>query len=101
MLYFEIRPALQRLDNTEKGRLFDAILDYAADGITPEFDGMLGMAWDFIRPNLDRDAKRYNQKSIGSQYAVYVRECKRKGREPVSREDWVITIQQAETDDIE
>lgn len=94
MLYFEIRPALQRLEYTEKGHLLDAILDYGADGIVPEFDGMLGMAWDFIRPNLDRDAKQYNQKVIKSRYAVYVRECKKEGFEPEDYEDWVIATKQ-------
>ena len=62
---------------------------------------MLGMAWDFIRPNLDRDAKQYNQKVIKSQYAVYVRECNKKGIEAAVYEDWVVATKQTPLDDIE
>lgn len=59
MLYFDIRPCLKRLSREEKGALFEAILDYAEYGVLPEVDGVLGVAWDFIQPRLDRDKERY------------------------------------------
>ena len=59
MLYFDIRPCLKRLSREEKGALFEAILDYAEYGVLPEVDGVLGVAWDFIKPRLDRDKERY------------------------------------------
>ena len=59
MLYFEIRPCLERLTMDEQGQLFNAILAYGEDGIEPNFDYMLGIAWDFIKPRLDRDRERY------------------------------------------
>jgi len=59
MLYFDIRPCLKRLSREEKGVLFEAILDYAEYGMLPEVDGVLGIAWDFIQPRLDRDRERY------------------------------------------
>lgn len=37
MLYFEIRPCLERLTMDEQGRLFNAILDYGEEGIEPKF----------------------------------------------------------------
>ena len=61
MLYFEIRPCLERLTMDDRGRLFNAILDYGEDGIEPDFDYMLGIAWDFIKPRLDRDRERYEK----------------------------------------
>lgn len=57
MLYFEVRPALRRLSDEEKGRLFEAILDYGENGILPIFDGCLGVAWDFIQPRIDADSQ--------------------------------------------
>lgn len=63
MLYFEIRPCLERLTMEEQGQLFRAILDYGEEGIEPNFDYMLGIAWDFIKPRLERDRERYEEVS--------------------------------------
>ena len=59
MLYFDIRPCLKRLSNEEKGMILEAILDYSEHGVLPEVEGMVGVAWDFIQPRLDRDRERY------------------------------------------
>lgn len=59
MFYFNVRPCLKRLDIAEKGRLFEAILDYGEFGIIPEMDGALGVAWDFIQNRIDLDSQRY------------------------------------------
>ncbi len=59
MFYFDTRPCLKRLSNEDKGRLFEAILDFGEYGVIPDFDGTLGVAWDFIQPKIDRDCKRY------------------------------------------
>ena len=59
MFYFDVRPCIKRLSESEKGRLFEAILDYAQFGVIPEVDGMLGVAWDFIQPKIDRDNEKY------------------------------------------
>ena len=61
MFYFDMRPCLKRLSPEEKGRLFEGILDYAQFGVLPEFEGMLGVAWDFIQPHIDRDGQRYEE----------------------------------------
>lgn len=71
MLYFEIRPCLARLTMDEQGQLFNAILDYGEEGIEPNFDYMLGIAWDFIKPRLDRDRDRYEER---------VRQCEEAAR---------------------
>jgi hypothetical protein len=63
MLYFEIRPCLEHLTMDEQGQLFNAILDYGETGTEPNFDYMLGIAWDFIKPRLDRDKERYEEVS--------------------------------------
>lgn len=58
MIYFEVRDSLQFLSLEDKGKLFDAILEYGEFGVVPKFDGMLGMAWSFMKPKLDVDAER-------------------------------------------
>lgn len=90
MFYFDVRPCIKRLDINEKGRLFEAILDYGEYGIIPELDGALGVAWDFIQPKLDRDTGRYDRQVEQRQYAVYVREVKKKEQTPLGFEEWKI-----------
>ena len=62
MLYFDLRGSLNRLSLEDKGRLLDAILDFGQYGAVPEFEGMLGLAWDFIQPRVERDRERYEEK---------------------------------------
>lgn len=49
-----IRPCLNRLTDAEQAQLFRAILDYGQFGIEPGFEDHLGIAWDFIKPMIDR-----------------------------------------------
>lgn len=88
MFYFDVRPCIKRLDVNEKGRLFEAILDYGEFGIVPDLDGALGVAWDFIQPKLDRDAGRYDKQVEQKQYAVFSREVRKNGGNPVSFDEW-------------
>lgn len=88
MLYFDIRPCLNRMSREEQGELFVAILDYAQYGVVPELDGLLGVAWDFIQPRLDRDREKYGQTVSKRKYAAYVRDEKNQGNTPLSFDDW-------------
>lgn len=88
MFYFDIRPCLKRLSAEEKGMLFEAILDYAEHGTEPDFDGVVGVAWDFIKPGIDRDSDRYGNQVLQKQYAAYVREAKKNGLTPLPFDDW-------------
>lgn len=88
MFYFDIRPCIKRLGYEDKGRLFEAILDYGQSGTIPEFDGVLGIAWDFIQPRLDQDSERYGEKIDQRRYAVYVREAKKRDILPLSFDEW-------------
>lgn len=90
MLYFDIRQPLEVLPYEDKGRLFDAILEYGELGTIPEFDGMLAMAWGFIQPKLDRDSKEYERTVLKRQYATFCREIKRKGAPDVPFDEWVV-----------
>lgn len=73
----------------QRGILFDAILEYAECGVEPTFcDDTMKMAWAFVRPRTDRDGMNYNLKVAKSKYAVYCREAKKEGKEPLSFTDW-------------
>ncbi len=80
MIYFEVRESLKFLSLEEKGKLFDAVLEYGELGVIPEFDGMLGMAWAFMKPKLDADAERYEDTILQRRYAVATREAKKAGQ---------------------
>lgn len=63
MLYFDIEPALSLLDDSQCGKLFRAIVEYAHYATIPEFEEKLtNMAWSLIRPNLDRDRMSYDKR---------------------------------------
>lgn len=92
MIYFNMVEPLKRLDHTGKGRLFEAMLDYGQYGEIPDFedDGMLLMAWDFIHPKLDADARSYRKKVTKNSYSSYCAKEKKNDRVPVDFEEWCI-----------
>ena len=91
MLYFELRPSLRRLSSRERLALYDAIMDYGEWGVVPDFTGKLAVAWDFVQPKLDRDDEAYLRNVQQRRYALYARECKRDGAEPLSYKEWRVS----------
>ena len=89
MIYFDIRPAIQRLSLEERGIIFTAILDFAELGVVPELDGMAGMCFDLIRPKIERDSERYKLVKSQRRYATYCREVKKAGGVPVPFDEWL------------
>lgn len=59
LIYMDCEQHLQLLSNEERGELFMALFGYAKRGKIPEFDGMLKMAFSFIKAQMDRDIERY------------------------------------------
>ena len=92
MLYFDILEPIRVLPDSDKGKLLVAMLEYGRDGIVPEFDGMLALAWGFVRPKLDKDQEEYNRTVLKRMYATACRDRKKKGEEDISFEDWLMTI---------
>lgn len=90
MLYFDMLEPIRVLPDADKGRLLTAILEYGKDGIVPEFDGMLALAWGFVRPKIDRDLQEYERTVLRRQYATFCRERKRKNEPEVSFEEWLM-----------
>lgn len=101
MIYFDMRPALECLTTEEKGRLFEAILEYAENGIVPSFDGALAMMWCFVKPKLDKDDETYKLKCIKRKYSTYCREAKRAELNIpyLSFNEWLVQVYAREEDD--
>ncbi|MBA1336758.1 MAG: hypothetical protein HPY66_3194 [Firmicutes bacterium] len=59
ILYHDYRQHLELLSDEEKGKLLMALFEYSEDGVIPDFDGMLKMAFSFIKAQIDRDAAKY------------------------------------------
>lgn len=89
MIYFDIRKPLSWLPNEDKGRLLDAILEYGEFGVVPEFDGMLGMAWGFIQPRLDKDGDNYENSKAQRQYASFCKKRNGYSLPKIAFEDWL------------
>ena len=92
MIYFDILAPISVLTDADKGRLFVAILEYGQSGKVPAFDGMLALAWGFVKPKIDKDSEEYNKTILKRQYATFCRDRKRKGEPEVSFEEWLMTI---------
>lgn len=90
MLYFDMLEPIRVLPDADKGRLLVAILEYGKEGILPEFNGMLALAWGFVRPKIDRDLEEYERTVLRRQYATFCRERKKKNEPDVSFEEWLI-----------
>lgn len=90
MLYFDILEPIRVLPDSDKGRLLVAMLEYGQSGIVPDFDGMLALAWGFVKPKLDRDCEEYNRSVLRRQYATACRERKRKGEPEISFDEWML-----------
>ena len=92
MLYFDILEPIRVLPDADKGRLLVAMLEYGKTGVVPEFDGMLALAWGFVKPKIDKDSEEYNRTILKRQFASACRDRKKKGEPDITFEEWLITI---------
>lgn len=89
MVYFDMLGPIKVLPDADKGRLFVAMLEYGQSGIVPKFDGMLALAWGFVKPKIDKDEEEYNLSVLRRQYATVCRERKRKGVPEITFDEWI------------
>ena len=92
MLYFDILEPIKVLPDADKGRLLVAMLEYGQTGVVPVFDGMLALAWGFVKPKIDKDSEEYNRTVLKRQYATFCRDRKKKGEPDITFEEWLMTI---------
>lgn len=55
LLYTKYAENIEMLTKEQRGILFTAIMNYAAEKDLPEMDGMVKMAFSFIRAQMDAD----------------------------------------------
>lgn len=89
MLYFDILEPIRVLPDADKGRLFMAMMEYGQSGVLPEFDGMLALAWGFIKPKLDRDEDSYENSKTQRRYAAFCKQRSRLNLPKIPFEEWL------------
>ena len=62
VLYTDYIDQVELLSMEQRGLLLSAIMCYAADKELPDMDGMVTMAFSFIRKQIDRDNEKYQEK---------------------------------------
>lgn len=91
MIYFDMLGPIRVLPDEDKGRLLVAMLEYGQSGVVPEFDGMLALAWEFVKPKIDKDEAEYNMSVLRRQYATACRDRKKKGEPDITFDEWLKT----------
>lgn len=86
---FELLDALEQLDPADAGLLFLGAMRYGKDETLPTFQNpLLSVIWPLIKTAVDHDAEAYDAKILQKKYAVYVRETKKAGRDPMDFDAW-------------
>ena len=63
LMYFDMKPVLERLSDHEVKELLLAILDYGENGVVPEFhSATLACFWPLLASRMDADRERYQQR---------------------------------------
>lgn len=89
MLYFDILEPIRVLPDADKGRLLVAMLEYGQSGTVPEFDGMLALAWGFVKPKLDRDDESYEEAKVQRKYAAFCKKRNGLNLPKIPFEEWL------------
>ena len=88
MIYFDLLPAIRNLSNSEKGILFEAILEYGncrkQSTLTPKTQ----IIWPLIQQRLDYDEMQYTKAVTKRAYSAYIRWAKHNGEEPMDFTAW-------------
>lgn len=62
LFYLDYEEHIELLTDEQIGQLIKAMIKYEKTGEVPELNGMLKMAFSFIKTQLDRDREKYNQR---------------------------------------
>ena len=90
MVYFDMMGPMAKLENADKGRLFWAMLEYGKNGTMPVFDSLpLELAWEFVKPKIDKDYREYVRSVQRRQFATACRERKKRGEPEITFDEWL------------
>lgn len=74
LMYFDMKPVLERLSDHEVKELLLAILDYGENGVVPEFhSATLACFWPLLASRMDADRERYQQRVESNRRAARAR----------------------------
>ena len=90
MLYFDILEPIRVLPDADKGRLLVAMLEYGQNGTLPHFEGMLALAWGFVKPKLDKDEESYEDSVVQRRYAAFCKKRRKLNLPKIPFEEWVL-----------
>lgn len=62
LIYLDYEEQFNLLTDAQVGQLMRAIIKYEKTQEIPELDGMLKIAFSFIKSQLDRDREKYNSR---------------------------------------
>lgn len=61
LMYLDYQEQFELLTDEQAGQLIKAIIKYEKTGEIPELDGMIKMAFSFIKTQLDRDREKWQE----------------------------------------
>ena len=88
MIYFDMLPVIRELSNTDKGILFEAILEYGQTGRKIPLSKKTSVIWPLIQQRMAVDEIRYMRTVTRRAYAAYRRWTKQQGQEPLEFIQW-------------
>lgn len=89
MIYFDkVAPFLAKMDDEQAGLFFRGILEYAEHGVVPALDLVGELAFDVLRPLIDRDEEKYQATVLKRRYATYCRETEKASKVPMPFDAW-------------
>lgn len=62
LIYLDYEEQFNLLKDEELGQLMRAVMQYEKTGEVPQLEGMLKMAFSFIKTRLDKDREKYKNK---------------------------------------
>ena len=89
MLYFDMLEPIKVLSDADQGRLLVAMLEYGQSGKVPAFDGMLALAWGFVKPKIDKDEASYEDSVVQRRYAAFCKKRRKNNLPKIPFEEWM------------
>lgn len=62
LMYLDYEEHFKLMTDEQLGQLLRAIMEYEKTRYVPQLDGMVKMAFSFIKAQLDRDREKYEEK---------------------------------------
>ena len=88
MIYFNMLPAMRNLSNSDKGILFEAILDYGNNRKLNTLTPRTQILWPLVQQRLDYDEMQYMKAVTKRAYSAYIRWAQYNGETPMDFTTW-------------